>query len=227
MAHQHRFISTGLSEVDQVLGGGFLRGHVAEVMGDEGAGKTSLVLRAAANAGVALWFDLDGTFPFHVAAEIDWAQNVCPIIDPDRIPILTKLICDLPGIMHRCDLIVFDPVAVLGARGIVDLTAALQPLCKRFDCAAVLVNHCDTLNRSTGHSAISFYAGQRLEVRFERALENGMLTAIRCVKNVAAPPFNRCSRTISFGEEEQGGAAETKQGTEARVPVDGLLHPGG
>jgi recombination protein RecA len=207
---EDEFISTGVWEVDQILGGGFLRGRIAEVFGDEGSGKTSLALSTVAGAGVTLWYDLDSTFPWHIAAQKRWERCVCPVIDFNRTKPFDELPELLPAIMRGCDMIVFDPVAALGARNVIDLVELLNPLCRRFDCAAVLVNHCDLQNRSTGHSTISFYAGQRLEVRFVREVENGMETKIRCVKNVAAPPFHGCSRTILFEGEEGDNGTETE-----------------
>lgn len=42
------FLPTGLPALDHFLGGGWLRGGVSELAGEEGSGKTSLVLRSAA-----------------------------------------------------------------------------------------------------------------------------------------------------------------------------------
>ena len=42
------FVSTGISSIDKLLGGGFKRGVISEVYGAEGGGKTTLCLQAAA-----------------------------------------------------------------------------------------------------------------------------------------------------------------------------------
>lgn len=48
-------ISTGLSEFDRVLGGGFVQGSLVLLAGDPGIGKSTLVLQAAKNLGRVLY----------------------------------------------------------------------------------------------------------------------------------------------------------------------------
>lgn len=47
------FISTGVYSIDELLGGGFKRGVISEVYGNEGSGKTTLALQTAAVATAA------------------------------------------------------------------------------------------------------------------------------------------------------------------------------
>ena len=202
---RYDFISTGVWGVDQILGGGFLKGYVTEVMGDEGAGKTSLAISAIKACEEVAWFDLDGTFPRYIADEKGVTGKIA-LIQRDTIPLLDAA----KGLAPLCDMIVVDPIAVLGARGVLDMVRELTVIALRFYVAVVIVNHCDLLQRSTGHTSISFYAGQRLEVRMrgefydEETGRRGMETAVRCVKNVAAPPFSGCSRDIIFAQGGDG-----------------------
>jgi DNA repair protein RadB len=58
------FVSTGCSPVDELLGGGFDRGGVTQIYGPPAAGKTNLVLSAAAETTArgesALYIDTEG-----------------------------------------------------------------------------------------------------------------------------------------------------------------------
>ncbi|HEX2180244.1 MAG TPA: ATPase domain-containing protein, partial [Actinomycetota bacterium] len=47
-ASTHTRISTGLGELDRVLGGGLVKGSVVLVAGEPGVGKSTLLLQAAA-----------------------------------------------------------------------------------------------------------------------------------------------------------------------------------
>jgi recombination protein RecA len=52
-------LSTGPSQLDEALGGGFPKGRMIEIYGPEGSGKTTLALHAIAQTqkagGVAVW----------------------------------------------------------------------------------------------------------------------------------------------------------------------------
>lgn len=62
---ERKFVSSGCSDLDSILGGGFAFGEVTELFGPPGSGRTQLALTACANAvvsgGAALYVDADGS----------------------------------------------------------------------------------------------------------------------------------------------------------------------
>jgi recombination protein RecA len=62
--------STGLPDLDEVIGGGMPRSRIIEIWGQESAGKSSLCYQLAARAPMTYWIDSEGT------ADIDRASRV-------------------------------------------------------------------------------------------------------------------------------------------------------
>jgi len=196
-------LSTGRVEVDGILGGGFLRGCVAEVYGDEAGGKTSLALQTIAQAKrPSIYFDLDGTFPSFIATERGITERTYVLPGRRSASDFASALSEFrPGAV---DVVVFDPLAVLGAPGVIDLLPVMVSQARRLQAAMITVNHCDILYQSTGHSILSRYAAQRLEVRFVGTILNeagavvGMNTACRCTKSSITPSRGRCTLSTLF-----------------------------
>src|ERR1019366_7034352 len=76
------FFPSGFRAFDEVLGGGFPRGHMVELFGPSGCGKTTLamqcVARAQQKALTAAWIDADHTFDPAYAARLG--------VDMERVP---------------------------------------------------------------------------------------------------------------------------------------------
>lgn len=53
--------STGLADLDAVIGGGIPEGRILEIYGPESAGKTSLAYHLAARASMTVYFPVEGT----------------------------------------------------------------------------------------------------------------------------------------------------------------------
>ena len=74
-------ISTGSSDLDELLGGGIQTGYLTEIYGEAGAGKTQLMFTLAINAmtsddpGRVCWIDTEGAFSAERIREIAAAKG--------------------------------------------------------------------------------------------------------------------------------------------------------
>ena len=73
LTRKERRLTCGITPIDQLTGGGIVRGRVSEIIGNPGAGRTSLAAAFAASitgrGEVAAWIDAGGSFdPASVAA---------------------------------------------------------------------------------------------------------------------------------------------------------------
>jgi len=199
---RYDLLSSGNPDIDQIAGGGIIRGRVAELYGDEGGGKTSLALSMIAQTQLpAVYFDIDRTFPEYIAEERGIANQTYVFPGRREPGEYAKALDEFsPG---SVGIVVFDPVAVLGGRGTIDLTSVMVRAAKRLNAVVLVINHCDLMYRSTGHSALSRYAAQRFEVRFLREVKKsgtivGMDVACMCTKTTIAPARGRCQLFIPF-----------------------------
>lgn len=56
------YISTGLPDLDMLLGGGLQKGRMYEIFGEEDAGKSTLAMHIAMHVSQAVWFNADKSF---------------------------------------------------------------------------------------------------------------------------------------------------------------------
>ena len=108
--------STGSLALDIETGGGFPKGRVVEIYGDEASGKTSLALLTVAEmqrkSGKVVWVDAEGTL------DRPWAKTLG--VDLDKlylsVPETGEIACDVLDSVVRsgdCSLAVLDSVAAL------------------------------------------------------------------------------------------------------------------
>lgn len=73
LSSERRFVSAGVPEIDALIGGGFPRGRIAEIVGPPSSGRTALLLSAVARVTsggeVAAWIDPASSLDPRVAAE--------------------------------------------------------------------------------------------------------------------------------------------------------------
>ena len=80
LTRKERRLRCGIAPIDQLIGGGIVRGRVSEIIGKPGAGRTSLAAAFAASitggGEVAAWIDAAGTFDPEsmAAAGVDLAR---------------------------------------------------------------------------------------------------------------------------------------------------------
>ena len=104
--------SSGLSQLDYILGGGVPKGRIGEIYGPEGSGKTTLAYHLCAQCQLAIFIDMEGTFDSTLAKthgnrknqllvrRPDWGEQAleialefikagCPLVFIDSVPTLT------------------------------------------------------------------------------------------------------------------------------------------
>lgn len=109
------FVSTGIPQIDEIMGGGFPKGRIVEIFGMEGSGKTTLALHACAKAqrdGLVAYIDVEHSVNPEWATklgvnigELYFAQPGCA---EEALDIIEKLIET-----EQFGLIVVDSVAAL------------------------------------------------------------------------------------------------------------------
>ena len=113
------FFPSGFGALDEVLGGGFPRGHMVEVFGPSGCGKTTLaiqcVARAQQNALTAAWIDADHTFDPAYAARLGVDMERVPFAQPASAEQGMEIARQLAG-SGAVDLVVVDSAAALVPR---------------------------------------------------------------------------------------------------------------
>ena len=113
------FFPAGFRALDEVLGGGFPRGHMVEIFGPSGCGKTTLaiqcVARAQQNALTAAWIDADHTFDPAYAARLGVDMERVPFAQPATAEQGMEIARQLAG-SGAVDLVVVDSAAALVPR---------------------------------------------------------------------------------------------------------------
>jgi len=105
--------SSGLPELDEIIGGGIPKGRIIEISGNESAGKTTLAYHLCAQVRMSNFFDAENTFDKNraklfgnkkgrlIVSRLDWAEQYfemmfnmvdagIPLIVIDSIPALVQ-----------------------------------------------------------------------------------------------------------------------------------------
>ncbi|MDE3164602.1 MAG: hypothetical protein KGN36_02265, partial [Acidobacteriota bacterium] len=94
-----QFIPTGFRALDLALGGGFPRGHIVELFGPAGSGKTTIALQSIAHVQTAAlnaaYIDADHTFDAAYAAGLGVALERLPLIQPAFAEQAMEIACTL------------------------------------------------------------------------------------------------------------------------------------
>jgi recA bacterial DNA recombination protein len=91
LTRKERRLTCGIAPIDRLIGGGIVRGRISEIIGNPGAGKTSLAAAFAASVTargeVAAWIDAGGGFdPASIAAAgVDLARMLWVAMPANRI----------------------------------------------------------------------------------------------------------------------------------------------
>ena len=206
-----RVVSTGFAALDAILGtGGFPRSATVALRGDASSGKTTVALRAAAEAqaggAIVAWLDLARTF--------DPVEAVARGVHPEWLVVLTP--ADLAEALslsaallsaRTVDLLVMDlpdgrDPAVTGAR-VGDRLARLAALARRAGTLLVVLEP-DALGRGLA-IAVEEASGLRLEmartgwIRLGRDVV-GQRSAATVARNRYGPPGGRADLEILYAE---------------------------
>src|SRR5450755_3601180 len=110
------FFASGFRALDDVLGGGFPRGHMVELFGPSGCGKTTLAIqclaRAQQNGLTAAWIDADHTFDPAWATGLGVDMERVPLAQPATAEQGMEIARQLAG-SGAVDLVVVDSAAAL------------------------------------------------------------------------------------------------------------------
>ena len=110
------FFASGFRALDEVLGGGFPRGHMVELFGPSGCGKSTLAIQCVArtqqNALTAAWIDADHTFDPAYATGLGVDMERVPFAQPATAEQGLEIARQLAG-SGAVDLIVVDSAAAL------------------------------------------------------------------------------------------------------------------
>ena len=198
-------LPSGFAALDEALGAGLPRGHLVEIAGPAGSGKTTLILQTVAHlqrAGLtAAWLDADHTFDAAWAARLGVDTASMPLAQPDSAEQALDIARTLAQ-SGAVDLLVMDSAAALvpqlekslgigSAPGLHSRVLAsglrkLSGVCSRTAVCAVFLNQ--LRNRaagggetSAGGPPLKLFAGVRLML--EPA--GGRKVRVRVVKNNA------------------------------------------
>lgn len=201
MADNIEIIPTGSLELDRALGiGGYPRGRIVEIYGNEASGKTTLTLHAVANAqkagGVVAFIDaehaLDPQYAKAIGVDTENLLIAQPQSGEEALEIVDTLVRS-----GAIDLIVVDSVAALTPKSELEgemgdshvglqarlLSQAMRKLTasiSRSRTCAVFINQIrmkiggyGNPETTTGGNALKFYASMRLEIRRTENLMKG------------------------------------------------------
>jgi DNA repair protein RadA/Sms len=202
-------LTTGIGELDRVLGGGLVPGSLVLLGGAPGIGKSTIAAMALANAGAA------GSKTLYVSGEESAAQirtrakrlsdaalDVPVLAEPSLGAVLAALEAERPAVC------VIDSVQTMstgeGSPGSVaairEATAALMELAKRLDVTMLLIGHVTKEGSLAGPRALEHLVDCVLHFEGER---ERTFRTLRALKN----RFGATSETGVF-EMREGGLVE-------------------
>ena len=192
--------SSGSTELDLALGGGYPRGRIIEIYGPESSGKTTLALQAIAQmqklGGITAFIDMEHALDPLYAAAIGVASDQMLVSQPDSGEMAMALVEQLVR-SKSVDLIVVDSVAALVTEAELQadmgdfpttsiawlMSKALRRLmnCLHSQCTVIFLNQLrfkigvvyGNPETTTGGHALKYYASMRLDTRRIQTLKRG------------------------------------------------------
>ena len=193
--------SSGSTELDLALGGGYPRGRIIEIYGPESSGKTTLALQAIAQmqklGGTAAFVDMEHALDPHYASAIGVDIDQVLVSQPNSGEMAMELVEQLVS-SKSVDLIVVDSVAALVTESELQaemgdfqttsiawlMSKALRRLmnCLHSQCTVIFLNQLrlkigvvyGNPETTTGGHALKYYASLRLDTRRIQTLKRGM-----------------------------------------------------
>mgnify|MGYP002780635282 FL=1 len=192
--------SSGSTELDVALGGGYPRGRIIEIYGPESSGKTTLALQAIAQmqklGGIAAFVDMEHALDPLYAAAIGVDIDQMLVSQPHSGEMAMELVEQLVR-SKSVDLIVVDSVAALVTEAELQadmgdfpttsiawlMSKALRRLmnCLHSQCTVIFLNQLrfkigvvyGNPETTTGGNALKYYASMRLDTRRIQTLKRG------------------------------------------------------
>lgn len=196
-------ISTGSSVLDSIAGGGFPKGRLIEIYGEEASGKTSVALNAIANVqkegGIAVFVDLENALDPRYARVLGVDTDALAVSQPDYAEQALNLV-HLMASSGVVDIIVVDSIASmvpqvelqgdmeqqtigLLARLMSKALRKLITVANRTGTTIIFINQTreavgkfspmGTPKTTPGGKAMKFYASQRIEVKRLEQVKDG------------------------------------------------------
>jgi recombination protein RecA len=192
--------SSGSTELDLALGGGYPRGRIIEIYGPESSGKTTLALQAIAQmqklGGITAFIDMEHALDPLYATAIGVDIDQMLVSQPDSGEMAMELVEQLMR-SKSVDLIVVDSVAALVTEAELQsdmgdfpttsiawlMSKALRRLmnCLHNQCTVIFLNQLrfkigvvyGNPETTTGGHALKYYASMRLDTRRIQTLKRG------------------------------------------------------
>ncbi len=124
-------VKTGISLIDQHIGGGFLSGSAIEIFGPQWGGKTVICIQIAVmnqSQGNVVWYDSEGTFAEDTVREIAYRMKLEPESVLEKFHVVQdmsseELVDDLRRVVSKDDvnLIVLDSLVNVRHRNILQI----------------------------------------------------------------------------------------------------------
>lgn len=221
-------VSTGIEDLDFIMGGGVPEGRIIEIFGPEAAGKTSLAYHVLARYPLSLYIAIEGTFSSEraqlfgnrkgqllvrrpewgeqaIGMVIEFAEAGCPLIVVDSVPALIPKKEFFEEDMEKAGEIA--AVARLLSRKLPKIAA----MCEKTGSTVVFINQVrDNIGvlwgdpySTPGGRALKHFASIRIQVGRKQWLEAsgerlGLIMKLKVVKSKVCAPFRECEIPMVF-----------------------------
>lgn len=223
-------ISTGSLKINHASGiGGFPKGRIVEIYGNESTGKTTLLLQTIASAQkegmLCAIIDAEHTLDKSYAEALGVDVSKLFISQPDSgeagLEIAQKLIRSnqfgivgidsVAALVPKCEIEGEISDTTVGAHARL-MSKALKiivgDISKSNTCLIFLNQLRNKIQKfgygdpmdTTGGNALKFYASMRIELKKIESKENYNTVRIKFIKNKTAPPYKICEARMVFGE---------------------------
>jgi len=220
-------ISTGSFGLDKILGGGLVRGVIAELYGQESAGKSTLATHMMAEHqkfGEVAMIDEEHVFDPNYASKLGLDVSKLIFSQPTYAEEALETI-EVLAATGAVSLIVLDSVAGLSPRAEMDgetgasnmgLIARLMGQHLRKVKKIALVNKCSILYinqirmkigvvfgsplTTPGGNALKYFSSVRMDIKKTKSFDTGIISMVKTPKNKTFAPFKSCQFQINFGE---------------------------
>ncbi len=205
--------SSGIAELDAVIGGGFVPGSLVLLGGDPGIGKSTLALQVCLAAGGDVLYVSGEESAQQVklrAARVSSTHPLPVLAETDLATVLSTLEQEAPR------LVVLDSIQTLYsdqlsgvAGGVAQVTGAVQAvmrLCKQQHIAALIIGHVTKDGQLAGPKTLEHMVDTVLYLEGERF---ATFRILRCVKNRFGP-----TNEVGVFEMTGGGMREVKNPSE-------------
>jgi len=193
----YELIKTHKRGLDEILGGGLIRGHVIEVCGGVGGGKSLLTMMLCHKRNTVI-IDLDNNFSYIENGNVQRMKNMSAInLYGMDIAEVYKAVNLIPPDVFT--FVVVDSLGSFHVNEIKDLLPSLKLHASTTGNTVIVTNHMNTPYQSRCSWRFEQYASQRLEIQGLEPLESDsgnvvVPFSVKCIKSLL--PHDK--RTLTF-----------------------------